>query len=213
MRSHHALIAAFSLFGLTIAVAQQPGRTPIQPTPQSEQTSPQQTIPPAQRPPERLSRTQLPREQQPELEQPEGTERSQASRGPAPEEKSSVTHHTGRIGGQQMNYTATAATYVIRADDGSPKATMFFVSYTKDNVPDIARRPLSFVYNGGPGSASLFTHMGMGPKRVVLTADGRGMPAPYTTVDNEDSFLDATDLVFIDAISTGYSRPTLGHSL
>ena len=112
-----------------------------------------------------------------------------------------------------MNYTATAATYVIRADDGSPKATMFFVSYTKDNVPDIARRPLSFVYNGGPGSASLFTHMGMGPKRVVLTADGRGMPAPYTTVDNEDSFLDATDLVFIDAISTGYSRPTLGHSL
>src|SRR5215469_6329156 len=74
MRSHHALIAAFSLFGLTIAVAQQPGRTPIQPTPQSEQTSPQQTIPPAQRPPERLSPTQLPREQRPELEQPESTE-------------------------------------------------------------------------------------------------------------------------------------------
>ena len=210
MRSHHALIAAFSLFGLTIAVAQQPGRTPIQPTPQSEQTSPQQTIPAAQRPPERLSRTQLPREQQPESEQPESTERSQASRGPAPEEKSSVTHHSGRIGGQEMNYTATAATYVIRADDGIPKATMFFVSYTKDNVPDIERRPLSFVYNGGPGAASLFTHMGMGPKRVVLTADGRGMPAPYTIVDNEDSFLDATDLVFIDAISTGYSRPTPG---
>jgi len=214
MRSHHAVIAAFiCLFGLTIAIAQQPGRTPnptaTQPTTQSEQTS-QQTIPQAQRPPERLSRTQLPREPQPESEQPESAERAQARRGPPPEEKSSVTHHSGRIGGQPMNYTAAAATYVIRADDGTPKATMFFVAYTRDNVPDIAKRAVSFVYNGGPGAASLFTHMGMGPKRVVLTADGRGMPAPYTTVDNEDSFLDATDLVFIDAISTGYSRPAPG---
>lgn len=99
---------------------------------------------------------------------------------------------------------------MIKADDGTPKATVFFVAYTKDNVPDIGKRPVSFVYNGGPGSASLFTHMGMGPKRVVLTADGHGMPAPYAIVDNEDSFLDASDLVFIDAISTGYSRPAPG---
>jgi len=214
MRSHQVVIAAFVCFGLTIAAAQQPGRTPsqtpTQPTTQNEQTSPQQTIPQAQRPPERLSRTQPAREQQPELEQPEIVERAQARRSLPPEEKSSVTHHSGRIGGQQMNYTATAATYVIRADDGTPKATMFFVAYTKDNVSDIAKRPLSFVYNGGPGAASLFTHMGMGPKRVVLTADGHGMAAPYPTVDNEDSFLDATDLVFIDAISTGYSRPAPG---
>ena len=90
-------------------------------------------------------------------------------------------------------------------------ATMFYVAYTKDGA-DASKRPLSFVYNGGPGSASLFTHMGMGPKRVTLTADGHGLPAPYSVTDNEDSFLDATDLIFIDAISTGYSRPAPGEN-
>ena len=84
------------------------------------------------------------------------------------------------------------------------------MAYTKEGVADISKRPVAFVYNGGPGSASLFTHMGMGPRRVVLTPDGHGMPAPYSIVDDEDSFLDATDLVFVDAISTGYSRPAPG---
>ena len=65
-----------------------------------------------------------------------------------------------------------------------PKATFFYVAYTKDDVPDISKRPMAFVYNGGPGSASLFTHMGLGPKRIVLTDDGHGMPAPYSIVDN-----------------------------
>ena len=121
---------------------------------------------------------------------------------PPPEEKSSVTRHSAKIGGQQINYTATAATYVIKADDGSPKATFFFVAYTKDES-DATKRPLSFVYNGGPGSASSYTHMGLGPKRIVLTDDGFGMPAPYSVIENGDSFLDVTDLVFVDAISTG----------
>ena len=182
---------------------QQPNRTE-QPN-RAEQQRPsasQMTVPEAQRPPQQQRERARPGEQQGE---------GQPHRGPAPEEKTSVTHHTARIGGQQINYTATAATYVIRADDGSPKATMFYVAYTKDGV-DESKRPISFVYNGGPGSASLFTHMGMGPKRVVLTADGHGMPAPYSIVDNEDSFLDATDLVFIDAISTGYSRPAPGEN-
>ncbi len=128
------------------------------------------------------------------------------------EEKSSVTKGSVRIGGQQINYTATAATYVIKADDGTPKATFFFVGYTKDDVADKAKRPLSFVYNGGPGSASSYTHMGLGPKRIVLTDDGFGMPAPYSVVENGDSFLDSTDLVFVDAISTGYSRPAPGEN-
>ena len=130
---------------------------------------------------------------------------------PPPEEKSSVTHHSAKIGGQQINYTATAATYNIKADDGSPKATFFFAAYTKDDT-DTAKRPLSFVYNGGPGSASSYTHMGLGPKRIVLTDDGFGMPAPYSIVENGDSFLDVTDLVFVDAISTGYSRPAPGEN-
>lgn len=131
-------------------------------------------------------------------------------RGPPLEEKSSVTHHSARIGGQQINYTATAANYIIKTDDGTPKASFFFVSYTKDDVPDVSKRPVAFVYNGGPGSGSLFTHMGLGPKRILLTDDGHGMPAPYQIVDNDSSFLDATDMVFIDAISTGYSRPAPG---
>lgn len=131
---------------------------------------------------------------------------------PPPEEKSSVTRHSARVGGQQINYTATAATYVIKADDGSPKATFFFVAYTKEETPDSSKRPLSFVYNGGPGSASSYTHMGLGPKRIVLTDDGRGMPAPYSVIENGDSFLDTTDLVFVDAISTGYSRPVPGEN-
>ncbi len=166
----------------------------------------EQTVPSAQRP-ERGGGPQ--RAPQTAQEPAEG-----GGRGPRvpPEEKTSVTHHTAHIGGQQISYTATAATYVIKADDGTPKATMFFVAYTKDGVTDLAKRPVSFVYNGGPGSASLFTHMGMGPKRPVLTPKGEGMPAPYTYTDNEESFLDASDLVFIDAIGTGYSRPAPGEN-
>src|SRR5512142_3365774 len=97
-------------------------------------------------------------------------ETQQARRGPPAVEKSSVTHHTVKIGGQVINYTATAATYVIKADDGTPKATFFAVSYTKDGVSDLTRRPLSFVYNGGPGSGSLWTHRPPGPTPVEHTA-------------------------------------------
>ena len=131
--------------------------------------------------------------------------------GPPPEERSSVTKHKGRFGGQDVNYTATAATYNIKDDAGTVKATFFFASYTKDDA-DVARRPLSFVYNGGPGSASLFTHMGLGPRQPVLTDDGHGTPAPYLTEDNPSSFLDATDMVFIDAVTTGYSRTAPGEN-
>lgn len=130
----------------------------------------------------------------------------------APKDTSVSTHHSARIGGQEIAYTATAGTYVVRDDSGAPKASFFYVAYTKDGVQDISRRPVAFVFNGGPGSASLFTHMGLGPKRVVLTDDGHGMPAPYRITDNDDSFLDATDLVFIDAVSTGFSRPVPGQN-
>src|SRR5947209_9302137 len=186
---------------------QQPGRTRTEP----QQPSAQMTVPEAQQPPQQRDRqrTRNPMESQPQLQ-------GESAPGPGsrkpPEEKSVVTHHSARIGGQQINYTATAATYVIKSDDGTPKASMFSVAYTKDGVSDVAKRPISFVYNGGPGSASLFTHMGMGPKRPVLSPDGHGSSAPYSVVDNEDSFLDATDLVFIDAISTGFSRPAPGEN-
>jgi carboxypeptidase C (cathepsin A) len=155
---------------------------------------------------------QMPPQERGMMEQEHEKQSPEARQLPPPVEKSSVTHHSAKIGGEQINYTATAATYVIKADDGTPKATFFFVAYTKDGVSDVSKRPISFVYNGGPGSASLFTHMGMGPEEVVLTPDGHGMPAPYTIKDNEDSFLDATDLVFVDAVSTGYSRPAPGQN-
>jgi carboxypeptidase C (cathepsin A) len=223
MGMRRALVIVASVLATAVAAAaqanpqpanpQQPGQQqPAQPQNRAEQPSraeqqrppaSQMTIPTAQQPPQQQRERARPQEPQ----QGEGGQR----RGPAPEEKASVTHHVAHIGGQPINYTATAATYVIRADDGSPKATMFYVAYTKDGV-DAGKRPISFVYNGGPGSASLFTHMGMGPKRVTLTADGHGMPGPYSVADNEDSFLDATDLVFIDAISTGYSRPAPGEN-
>jgi carboxypeptidase C (cathepsin A) len=156
----------------------------------------------------------FPEQQQPQqqTQQSPQTPAAQGERRALPEEKSSITKHSARIGGQQINYTATAATYIVKGDDGSPKASFFFVAYTKDNVPDATKRPLSFVYNGGPGSASSYTHMGLGPRRVVLTDDGFGMPAPYSTIENGDSFLDATDMVFVDAVATGYSRPAPGES-
>lgn len=132
--------------------------------------------------------------------------------GALPPETTAVTHHSIRMGGETINYTATAANYIIKDDNGNPKASMFFTAYTKDGITDPARRPIAFVYNGGPGSGSLFTHMGLGPRRIVLTEDGHGMPAPYSITDNDSTFLDAADLVFIDAIGTGYSRPGPGEN-
>jgi len=149
-------------------------------------------------------------QQQRQQGQAEGAPAGAVRKGPPPEEKTSVTHHKAMVGGQEISYTATAGNYIIKSDDGEPKASIFFVAYVKDEVPDESKRPVAFVYNGGPGSGSLFTHMGLGPRRIALTDDGHAMAAPYSIVDNNDSFLDAADLVFIDAVSTGYSRAMPG---
>ncbi len=211
MRIKGILIAGLTILAATSAPAQRSAQQPGQQS--NQQESQQMTTPTGQQPQrgQQQQRAQMPMEQQPQLsgQEPRATTER---RGRPPEEKSSVTHHRARIGGQEISYTATAADYVIKADDGTPKATFFFVAYTKDNMPDVARRPLSFVYNGGPGSGSLFTHMGLGPRRVMLQPDGHGMPAPYLIEDNRDSFLDATDMVFVDAISTGFSRPAPGEN-
>src|SRR5215468_2330903 len=99
-------------------------------------------------PPQRGNRGRGGVEQQPQTTSPTSPGQAGQQRpAPPPEEKSSVTHNSVHIGGQQINYTATAATYNIKADDGSPKATFFFVGYTKDDT-DISKRPVSFVYNG-----------------------------------------------------------------
>lgn len=155
---------------------------------------------------------QQPQTTPPNTAQGQQQQQQQQRQAPPPEEKSSITRGSVKIGGQQINYTATAATYIVKGDDGAPKATFFFVGYTKDDVADKSRRPVSFIYNGGPGSASSYTHMGLGPRRIVLTDDGFGMPAPYSVIENGDSFLDSTDMVFVDAVSTGYSRPAPGEN-
>ena len=123
-----------------------------------------------------------------------------------PKEDSSVTHHSVTVGGQSIKYSATAGTLLIRDDKDEPTASMFYVAYTQDGA-DANKRPVTFLYNGCPGSATIWLHMGsVGPKRVVV-ADAAATPgAPYQLVDNEYSLLDKSDLVFIDAIGTGYSH-------
>ncbi|HET7675541.1 MAG TPA: peptidase S10 [Gammaproteobacteria bacterium] len=118
----------------------------------------------------------------------------------------SVTHHSITIDGRRIRYQATAGTLVLRNDSDEAIGSMFYVAYTRDGV-DKSRRPIAFAYNGGPGSASLWLHMGsFGPVRVVNNGAQPIGPAPYRLVDNAYSLLDKTDLVFIDAIDTGYSR-------
>lgn len=126
---------------------------------------------------------------------------------PKVEEKTSKTEHSITINGQTIKYTAVAGTLLLKKEDGTPTASIFYIAYTKNDVPDLSRRPLTFAFNGGPGSSSVWLHMGtLGPKRVVLDADGKPTPPPYKFADNEYSLLDLTDLVFIDPVSTGYSR-------
>jgi carboxypeptidase C (cathepsin A) len=118
-----------------------------------------------------------------------------------------TTSHTMRVGDQTIAFTARAGTMVLRNDDGEPRASFFIVSYTKDGA-DPAKRPVTFTFNGGPGSSSVWLHMGaFGPKRVVYRDDeGHAAAPPYRLMENEGTILDATDLVFIDPVTTGYSR-------
>ena len=115
------------------------------------------------------------------------------------------TKHSVNIRGKKVDYTATAGTLTIRDDNGMPTASVFYVAYTAN--PN-KKRPVTFLFNGGPGSASLWLHMGsFGPVRVRTTPADHTGPAPYSYGVNDESLLDKTDLVFIDAIGTGYSRP------
>ncbi|HZS97723.1 MAG TPA: peptidase S10 [Terriglobales bacterium] len=117
-----------------------------------------------------------------------------------------VTHHQTTVDGKVLRYTATTGRLPIKRSDGKIEAEMFFVAYTLDGQ-EAAKRPLTFCFNGGPGSATVWLHMGaVGPKRVVLEANGFMPPPPYTIADNPNTLLDRSDLVFVDAISTGFSR-------
>jgi carboxypeptidase C (cathepsin A) len=132
---------------------------------------------------------------------------------PPPVETTSRTKHEMTVNGAKIPYTATAGTLILKKDDGKPSASMFYVAYTRDDTPDPAKRPLTFAFNGGPGSSSVWLHLGaLGPKRVEMGPNGEPPAPPYHLVDNQDTALDFTDLVFIDPVSTGFSREAPGES-
>ena len=134
----------------------------------------------------------------------------EASDKAAKEEKPPVvTRHQMTLGGKPLAYTATAGYMPMKDESGKLKANVFFIAYTKDGVT--GRRPVTFTFNGGPGSSSVWLHLGVvGPKRVLMTDEGWAPPPPYRLVDNEWSWLAFSDLVFIDPVTTGYSRPAEG---
>ncbi|WP_288073105.1 hypothetical protein [Hydrotalea sp.] len=118
-----------------------------------------------------------------------------------------ITHHSIVIAGKTVNYTATAGTLILNNEKGEPIASFGFVAYTKDGVSDLSKRPVLFGYNGGPGSSSLWLHMGaLGPRRVVVNDLAAPTPPPYKVEDNQNSILDVTDIVMIDPIGTGFSH-------
>lgn len=126
---------------------------------------------------------------------------------PPVDEQASVSKGSVTVGGQRIAYTATAGTLTIRDNDGKPTASVFYTAYTRDGAAP-SQRPVTFFYNGGPGSATVWLHMGsFGPMRVTTGNPEYVRPAPYGFASNPYSMLDMTDLVFVDAIGAGWSRP------
>ncbi len=138
---------------------------------------------------------------------------------PEPQDHIVQTQHSITINGRSIPYTVTTGTLVIKEEveeenkltGPKAKASIFFIAYTRDDVEDTAVRPLTFSFNGGPGSSSVWMHLGLlGPRRVMVDQNGFAPPPPYKLVDNDHTLLDKTDLVFIDPAHTGYSRMVPG---
>jgi len=126
-----------------------------------------------------------------------------------PEARTFSSDHSLKLNDQTIKYKTVASETYLRDAKDEPTASIFSVAYVRDGVSDARQRPVTFVFNGGPGSASLWLHMGaFGPKQVITPSDASGVGAPpYTIRDNQNSLLDVTDMVFIDPVGTGYSRP------
>jgi carboxypeptidase C (cathepsin A) len=138
---------------------------------------------------------------------PQETKASSVADIAASKEEFSVTEHTIRIGGQVIPYKAVAGMTLLKDEKGEPTGLIYSVAYTRSDVKDLSLRPISFFYNGGPGAASMWLHIGaFGPRRVATVDGAFTPPAPYKLVDNTESLIDKTDMVFIDAIGTGYSH-------
>jgi carboxypeptidase C (cathepsin A) len=130
---------------------------------------------------------------------------------PVPPETASVTRHTVTLDGRKIAYTATAGNLLLHNDAGEPTASVFYIAYVADSKTP-SNRPITFLFNGGPGAGSVFLMMGsVGPKRAHTESPAITPPAPYVLADNPDSLLDKSDLVFVDAVGTGLSR-IVGHA-
>lgn len=198
----------------TSSASQQPATQTTQPAPatKAKKKKPAAT-PEAQKPEEANKQEQAP-ETQPTVEnkpaesKPGGKE-EEPTAGIEPNLKdvpAVVTQHEIHMGGKSLKYTATAGRLPLKDESGKITAEMFFVAYT---LPGTAanERPLTFAFNGGPGSSSIWLHMGaLGPRRVVMQPEGWMPASPYRLVDNEDTIIDKTDLVMVDAMATGFSR-------
>jgi carboxypeptidase C (cathepsin A) len=141
---------------------------------------------------------------------------------PEPADHLSITRHRAKIAGKEVAYTVTCGTMVMReeaqkegkSEGEKARAEVFFIAYTLDDAPGKAQRPVTFSFNGGPGSSSVWLHLGLlGPKRVELDDEGVASPPPYRLVENDFSILPQTDLVFIDPVGTGYSRMIEGEKV
>jgi carboxypeptidase C (cathepsin A) len=127
---------------------------------------------------------------------------------PVPPEGSSTSNHELSLNGKMLKYTATAGNLVIPGDDAQPYGSVFYIAYSLPDITDARARPITFLYNGGPGSASMWLHMGsVGPVRVVTSSPEATGSGPYQVVPNQFTLLDTSDLVFVDAVGTGFSRP------
>ena len=141
---------------------------------------------------------------------------------PEPADQISTTRHRATIAGREVRYTVTCGTIVLKEEaekegkrEGEKaRATVFFIAYTRDEVAHKAKRPVTFSFNGGPGSSSVWLHLGLlGPKRVELDDEGFAPPPPGRLIANDHSLLDVSDLVFIDPVGTGYSRMVDGEKV
>lgn len=146
-------------------------------------------------------------------------DKEQEEKKPTPEDKLAITQHSATVNGRLINYTVTCGTIVLKeetekegkAEGETAKASIFFVAYTLADVADPGERPLTFSFNGGPGSSSVWLHLGvLGPRRVETFDAVENLPPPYKLINNDYSILDKTDLVFIDPVSTGLSRAVPG---
>ena len=210
------LVASLALVLAAGAVAQQPEaprervRNPKPATEQNATEAPPQTTPPQAPTREHEQQQQEQRHEPTSPAAPEGEHAGGASANYHWDMKEVApvqTHHQITVNGRTLRYTATAGRMPIKDATGKIDAEMFFVAYTLDGA-DPAKRPVTFSYNGGPGSASIWLHMGaLGPRTVVLQPEGWMPQAPYRLHDNPYTPLDVSDIVMIDAIGTGYSRP------